>query len=124
MCMKYHQAAIFFEATHVSRRENVQRVDALVEQASIPLRPDGSPGLLVADREEISSIYLEVGWHKAEFSCTSARFYLCCIRQSYEPVSYYITVSLGGFLVMLLVRGFVCKDCFSHARSCKSQHIC
>lgn len=37
------------------------RVDALVERASAPLRPDGSPGLLLVDREEISNVYLEVG---------------------------------------------------------------
>ena len=58
--MECHQAAIFFEASHVTGQEQLQRVDALVEQASTPLRPDGSPGLLVAEREEISSIHLEV----------------------------------------------------------------
>lgn len=54
-----HQAAIYFEATHIGP-DHIQRVDALVEQASTPLRPDGSPGLLFAEREEISCVHLEV----------------------------------------------------------------
>jgi hypothetical protein len=35
-------------------------VDALVEQATAATRPDGSPGLSASDREEISTIFLEV----------------------------------------------------------------
>jgi len=58
--VKCHQAAIYFEATHIGS-DHVKRVDALVEQASTPLRPDGSPGLLFAEREEISCVHLEVG---------------------------------------------------------------
>lgn len=69
------QATIFFEQSHITGHEHVQRVDALVEQVSTPLRPDGSPGLLVADREEISSIHLEVG-------LASSNSLLCCMNLS------------------------------------------
>lgn len=73
--VKCHQAAIYFEATHTGPN-HVQRVDALVEQASTPLRPDGSPGLLFAEREEISCVHLEVSF------CSSARsFCFFCSRQ-------------------------------------------
>lgn len=54
------QAAIYFEALHTPGEEQVQRLDGLVEQASAACRPDGSPGLSAADREEISSVFLEV----------------------------------------------------------------
>lgn len=53
------EAAIYFEVSHTTGEEQVYRVDALVERASAPLRPDGSPGLLLVDREEISNVYLE-----------------------------------------------------------------
>lgn len=54
------QGAIHFEASHVPGKSEVERVDALVELATAPLRPDGSTGLSAADREEISSVYVEV----------------------------------------------------------------
>ncbi|KAG0572900.1 hypothetical protein KC19_VG133400 [Ceratodon purpureus] len=94
------EAAIFFEATHVSRRENVQRVDALVEQASIPLRPDGSPGLLVADREEISSIYLEfvdlVGDIEAIKKAESRHKLLFPLRKNFLDSKKRSSVDVGG----------------------------
>jgi hypothetical protein len=58
------QAAIHFESSHTPGNEQVKRVDALVEQASASSRPDGTPGLSTADREEISSVYLEVQCNK------------------------------------------------------------
>ncbi|KAJ7296353.1 hypothetical protein O6H91_Y128900 [Diphasiastrum complanatum] len=52
------EAAIHFETCH-SGEKQVHQLDALVEQATAPLRTDGSPGLNGADREEISNIFLE-----------------------------------------------------------------
>lgn len=53
------QAVIHFESIHAGEKR-VPRLDSLVEQATAPFRPDGSQGLSAADREELSSIYLEV----------------------------------------------------------------
>ncbi|KAL2623375.1 hypothetical protein R1flu_003580 [Riccia fluitans] len=53
------EAAIHFESIHAGEKR-VPRLDSLVQRATVPLRPDGSPGLSVADREELSSIYLEL----------------------------------------------------------------
>lgn len=55
------------------------RVDALVERASAPLRPDGSPGLLLVDREEISNVYLEVGLASHNY-CSIGNIHTPCIE--------------------------------------------
>eukprot|EP00246_Nothoceros_aenigmaticus_P007867 TRINITY_DN2206_c0_g2_i2.p1 TRINITY_DN2206_c0_g2~~TRINITY_DN2206_c0_g2_i2.p1 ORF type:complete len:724 (+),score=173.25 TRINITY_DN2206_c0_g2_i2:90-2261(+) len=52
------EAAIHFESFRNGEKQ-VQRVDALVEQATAPQRLDGTPGLPASDREEISSVFLE-----------------------------------------------------------------
>ncbi|BBN13071.1 pre-mRNA-processing factor 39 [Marchantia polymorpha subsp. ruderalis] len=53
------EAVIHFESIHAGEKR-VPRLDSLVEQATAPFRPDGSQGLSAADREELSSIYLEL----------------------------------------------------------------
>ncbi|CAM6096792.1 unnamed protein product [Calypogeia fissa] len=53
------EAVILFESIHVGDKQ-VLRLDALIELATASSRADGTQGLSAADREDLSSIYLEV----------------------------------------------------------------